>query len=338
LPYREEAVEFASAGGVRLAGTLTLPPGRGPHPAVVLVSGSGPHDRDGAMMGHRPFLVLADHLTRSGVAVLRVDDRGTGGSEGSFADATLEDFADDVLGAVRYLEGRREVARGRIGLAGHSEGAVVAPLAAARPESGVAFVVMLAGTGVPGDSILRLQTDLLMRASGIPPERSARLADAQVRMFGALRRAPDGDEAARRLREAATAFVGEFSEEERRAAALTVEQVEALVRSLLTPALRTLLDHDPAAVLRGLAVPVLALNGGRDLQVPPKENLDAIAAALESGGNRDFSVVELPGLNHLFQSAATGAPHEYARIEETFSPDALRLVSGWIAERFGRAR
>ena len=338
LPYREEEVSFASADAeVRLSGTLTLPAGAGPYPAVVLVSGSGPHDRDGAMMGHRPFLVLADHLTRSGIAVLRVDDRGIGRSTGSFAAGTLEDFAADALAGARFLAARPEVDPARVGLVGHSEGAVVAPMAAARSRGGVAFVVMLAGTGVSGDSILRLQTDLMMRASGISPARSARLAAAQVRMFAAVRDG-SGAQAARRLREAAAEFVGEFSEEERRAAGLTIAQVEGQVRSLMTPALRMLLEHDPAAVLRALRVPVLALNGGRDLQVPPRENLDAIDAALRVGGNPDYAVVELPGLNHLFQTAATGAPQEYALIDETFSPDAMRLVSGWILQRFGGAK
>jgi uncharacterized protein len=337
FPYRTEEVAFASAPGVRLAGTLTLPAGTGPFPAVALVSGSGQQDRDEALLGHRPFAVLADHLTRQGIAVLRYDDRGVGRSTGRFVDATTADFALDAGAAVRFLASRPEVAHARIGVIGHSEGGVIAPMVAvASPE--VAFLVLLAGTGLPGDSILFMQGQLLGRASGLTPEVLERSARGQRRMYAALRAGGDSTALLQRLRQIGTEVVAGMTEEQRRAAQFTPEAMEANIRALTSPWFRYFITYDPRPTLRRVRVPVLALNGSLDLQVPPKENLAAIGAALRAGGNRDVRTIELPGLNHLFQTSTTGAPAEYAVIEETMSPALLNAVSSWILERFGPRR
>ncbi|HEY0151556.1 MAG TPA: alpha/beta fold hydrolase [Longimicrobium sp.] len=328
FPYREEEVSFASVPGVRIAGTLTLPQGRGPFPAAVLITGSGQQDRDESLMGHKPFLVLSDYLTRRGIAVLRMDDRGEGGSTGDFGAATSADFANDVEAAVRFLAARREVARNKIGLIGHSEGGVIAPMVATRSR-GVAYVVMLAGTGIPGDSLLRLQGSAVLRSSGATEEMVRRQGEVQGRIFAAARGARDSADAARRIRAALTP-------EERAASASLPDSIPAPMRPLVGPWFRYFLGYDPRPALRRLTVPTLALNGSLDVQVPPKENLAAIDSALRAAGNRDYRVQELPGLNHLFQTARTGSPSEYATIEETMSPAALEAVASWIVQRFVR--
>jgi hypothetical protein len=328
FPYREEEVSFASVPGVRIAGTLTLPQGRGPFPAAVLITGSGQQDRDESLMGHKPFLVLSDYLTRRGIAVLRMDDRGEGGSTGDFGASTSADFANDVEAAVRFLATRREVARNKIGLIGHSEGGVIAPMVATRSR-GVAYVVMLAGTGIPGDSLLRLQGSAVLRSSGASEEMVRRQGEVQGRIFAAARAGRDSADAARRIRAALTP-------EERAASASLPDSIPAPMRPLVGPWFRYFLGYDPRPALRRLTVPTLALNGSLDVQVPPKENLAAIDSALRAAGNRDYRVQELPGLNHLFQTARTGSPGEYATIEETMSPAALEAVASWIVQRFVR--
>lgn len=337
FPYRQEEVSFGSAAGVRLAGTLTLPAGAGPFPAVVLVSGSGAQDRDEELLGHRPFAVLADHLTRRGIAVLRYDDRGVGRSTGRFVDATSADFADDARAAVLFLRGRSEVAPGKIGIVGHSEGGMIGPMVAVRtPEVG--FLVLLAGPGIPGDSLLMMQARLIAQASGVPAATIERSGRAQARMFAAVRAGGDSAALRARLRRIGSEVISGLTEEERREAQITPAAMEANVQQVSTPWFRYFLTYDPRPTLRRVRVPVLALNGSLDLQVPPKEDLAAIAAALREGGNRDVRTIELPGLNHLFQTTTTGSPAEYATIEETMSPSALNAVSAWILERFGPSR
>ncbi len=290
--------------------------------AVVLLSGSGAQDRDEAVFGHRPFFVLADHLTRRGIAVLRVDDRGVGESEGTMAVATMEDFVTDALSAVSYLVGRSDIDRTRIGLLGHSEGASVAPLAANRSDD-VAFVVLLAGMGMTGRELLELQLVAINRAMGMPESVTEARSTMQKRLLDIATTASNDNAVA----EQARAVLSESG--------LTGDAAEAQVRALLTPWMKFFLSYDPLPALRELRVPVLALNGEKDTQVPPAENLGPTEAALREGGNPDFTVRELQGLNHLFQTAETGSPTEYAQIEETMSPVALEIVADWIAERTG---
>lgn len=320
-PYPYEALEVrfeSSAGGVRLAGTLTLPTGDGPHPAVVLISGSGPQDRDETVFGHRPFLVLSDYLTRHGIAVLRYDDRGVAESTGDIATAVTPDFADDAEGAVRFLLERPEIDRARIGLIGHSEGALVAPIVASR-TSDVGFVVLLAGTGVNGEELLVMQLIAINRALGVSEEITQQRSRLQKELLELLAGAPDDSAAVERAREVLAG------------AGVTGRAADAQVAALQSPWMQYFLTYDPLPALRELEVPVLAMWGEKDRQVPPDGNKPQMDAALAASGSPDVTSVVLPGLNHLFQTADTGATTEYAGIEETFSPAALRQISEWIA-------
>lgn len=336
LPYESVDVRFRNAGAnIELAGTLTLPRGAARVAAVVLISGSGAQDRDESLLGHKPFLVLADHLTRNGIAVLRYDDRGAGQSGGSFAMATSLDFMTDALAAVTYLASRQEIDAAKIGLIGHSEGGMVAPLAATRSDD-VAFIVLLAGTGVAGEEILYAQGEQIARASGAPESAIRKNVEAQRLIFAAVKE-NSGPGAADRVRGIMREQLASLTDAERAAMGLAGDMdaiIQAQTAQVTSPWFRWFLTHDPAPVLEQVDVPVLALNGELDLQVPPDQNLPAIEAALRRGGNDDFTVRRLPGLNHLFQSATTGAPAEYAQIEETFSPAALDLISAWINARF----
>jgi pimeloyl-ACP methyl ester carboxylesterase len=331
-PYSEEEVVVENkAAGVTLAGTLTLPAGAGPHPAVVLITGSGPQDRDEAVMSHRPFLVLADHLTRQGIAVLRCDDRGFGKSTGNFAKATDADFVEDALAAVSYLRTRQEIDPRHIGLVGHSEGGIVAPRAAVKsPE--VAFIVLLAGVGVPMEELLLRQARDLSLVMGMGEERIAKNAALQREIFRIVRSEKDPAEAEKAIREAYREQTASLTDEQRKALGRSDAMADAQVKMVLSPWFRDMLEYDPRPTLSRVKCPVLAINGEKDLQVATKENLPAIAATLAAGGNQSVKTVELPGLNHLFQACQTGAPTEYSQIEETFNPAALKLVSDWIRE------
>jgi uncharacterized protein len=332
LPYRSEEVTVESVPGVRLAGTLTLPQGAGPHPAVLLVTGSGPQDRDESLLGHKPFLVLSDHLTRAGIAVLRVDDRGTGRSTGSFAGAMSDDFARDAEAAVRWLRARPEVADGRVGIVGHSEGGMIAPLVASRSPD-VAFVVLLAGPGIPAADLLVMQGERIAQAGGAPEGVVRRSAELQRLLFAAVAATADSAALDAQVREIATRWRASLTPEEQ--AQIPGQAVDVGLRQVMAPWFRWFLRYDPVPALRATRVPVLALNGALDLQVPADENLAGIEQALRAGGNRDVTVEKLPRLNHLFQTATTGSPSEYGEIEETMSPAVLQRVSAWILERFG---
>lgn len=330
-PYRVEEVSYSNdAAEVTFAGTLTLPQEGGPFPAALLITGSGGQDRDEALFGHKPFHVIADHLTRAGIAVLRVDDRGVGGTTPGkdVKDATTLDFVEDVLCGVTFLASRPEIDSSKIGLIGHSEGGVIAPLAAVRSEE-VAFIVMLAGTGIPGDQLLQQQGRLIGEVSGLEEEELETDLALQKRLFRLLLDDALDDEQLREklavlMRESPSLSEGEEGESE----------IEMAVAQLMTPWIRWFLAYDPAPTLEKVRCPVLALNGTLDLQVPCRENLGAIEAALKKGKNSDYTIKELVLLNHLFQHAKTGAPSEYGKIEETFATEALELMSNWINERF----
>jgi uncharacterized protein len=300
----------------------------------VLLTGSGAHDRDESLMGHRPFLVLADHLTRNGVAVLRCDDRGVGGSTGDKMASTTEDFADDALAAVAFLKGRPEIDPKKIGLIGHSEGGIVAPLAASKSDD-VAFVVLVAGTGLPGEEILYRQGELILKAEKADEKTVARQREMQEKMFAVLKAAKDDKAAVAGLEEVFMAEEAKLTDEEKKEAEKNKGVLAAQTKLMLTPWFRFFLSYDPAPALKKVKCPVLALGGERDLQVPAKPDLEAIEKALKEGGNKDVTVKELPKLNHLFQTCETGALSEYAKIEETFAPAALEEISGWIGKRFG---
>ncbi len=335
FPYSTEEVAYDSkAPGVRIAGTLTIPPGPGPFPGVLLITGSGPQDRDESLLGHKPFLVLADALTRRGAAVLRVDDRGTARSTGDFASGTTFDFADDAQAGFNYLKGRKEIAPGKVGLVGHSEGGLIAPIVAARtPEVG--FIVLLAGPGLPGGDILLAQQELILKASGVPEDKIKESTAILTRMIAILKDTPDPKAAEAKLKAANVEAMARLPEAERKAMAESDPNGTAIAR-LTTPWFRTFITYDPRPTLGKVRCPVLALNGELDLQVPCKDNLEAIRQAIISGGNARLTARALPKLNHLFQYCKTGAPSEYAEIEETFTPEALKIIGDWVIDQAGQ--
>ncbi|HTA18229.1 MAG TPA: alpha/beta fold hydrolase [Polyangia bacterium] len=325
LPYVEVPLVVASGPGVALACTLTEPRGAGPFAAVYLATGSGPQDRDETLAGHKPFLVLSDALTRRGIAVLRCDDRGVGASTGVFAAATTLDFAADALAAVAALRARPEISAAHVGVVGHSEGATVAAIAAAR-SSDVAFVVLLAGPGLPGAEIEDLQRAWAERQAGV----SAReIADVKAKWdlaYAIVAAEPDDAAATKRLRALHDGLPAAD-----RAQLAQAGGFDAQVAAMLSPWHRAFLTLDPRAFLVQVRVPVLALDGERDVQVEPDANLPELRKALAR--DADVTVRELPGLNHLFQTAKTGATFEYADIDETMSATVLTLVADWIARR-----
>jgi fermentation-respiration switch protein FrsA (DUF1100 family) len=332
-PYLEEEVIYENReAGIKLAGTLTLPSEQGSFPAVLLITGSGPQDRNEAIAGHRPFLVLADYLTRQGIAVLRVDDRGVGRSTGDFSKATSEDFASDVLAGIEYLKTRREINPKKIGLIGHSEGGIIAPMVAVKSPD-VAFIVLMAGTGLTGEEILYLQSGLIARARGVSEEDIVKSRQLNEKIFSVIKEEGSKEEIEEKLRPVFMVEWGKLSEEEKSRIGNPEDYLKAQLQSLLSPWFRFFLTYDPRPTLSQVKCPVLAINGEKDLQVPPKENLSAIKEALQTGGNENFTIKELPGLNHLFQTAQTGVPAEYAKIEETISPEVLKIIGDWILEQ-----
>lgn len=330
FPYATTDVTVESVPGVRLAGTLIMPPGRGPFPAVVFVTGSGPQDRDEALMGHRPFLVIADYLARHGIASLRYDDRGVAKSTGSFDKATSADFSQDAEAAVHYLMHVKGIASNHVGIIGHSEGGLIGPMVAARSRD-VAFLVLMSGPGVPGDSVLLLQGRLIAIAMGTPPEAAEKATTTQRLLVEAVAQSRDSVDAVVRLAAAKDSILASVPNDRRAAAEQQIDQGTA---QLVSPWFRYFVRYDPRPALRRVHVPVLALGGSLDLQVPARENLAAIDTALRAGGNRDYKVEELPKLNHLFQTATTGAPTEYATIDETVAPAALDAIATWINAHF----
>lgn len=325
--YLEEEVTFDSkAKDVKLAATFTKPKGDGPYPAVALITGSGPQNRDEELLGHKPFLVIADYLTRKGIAVLRYDDRGIGKSTGNFSTSTSKDFADDAAGAVAYLRTRKDV--GKIGLMGHSEGGMIAPMVAAE-NSEVGFIVLLAGPGTPCDELLIDQGQLIVKAMGGDEKSLERQLKLQKKLIGLAKEGADET----KLKAAVKELEKELTDDEKKELAKVQALAEAQVSRLATPWFHYFLNFDPRPVLEKVKCPVLAINGEKDLQVPCKANLEAIEKALKAGGNKDVTTKEFPGLNHLFQPTKTGLPTEYGKIETTFAPEALEMIGEWISKR-----
>lgn len=324
LPYRTDDLAFAnpSAAGVKLSATLTLPKGPGPFPAVLLIAGSGPQTRDENLLGHKVFLVLADCLTRQGLAVLRYDKRGIGRSSGDASAATTADFASDAAAAVAYLRSRPDVDPRRVGLIGHSEGGEIAPMVAAKDPS-LAFIVMMAGPGVPGRELIPEQGRRIALANGASPAEADRLSALERLAVDAVAGAKTSSEAKVKVRAVLDGADPKPSP----------QVADAAMQMAALDWMRFFLAYDPAPALREVQVPVLALNGSLDVQVPPSQNLPPIRAALAA--DRDVTVIEMPGLNHLFQHAATGSPAEYGGIEQTLAPELLQTLSDWIGRHVG---
>ena len=316
-PYYSEDITFENKkDGITLAGTLTLPQKEGNFPVVVLISGSGPQNRDEELLDHKPFLVISDYLTRNGIAVLRYDDRGTAFSKGKYAGATTLDFSTDTQAAVDYLLTRKEIIKTKIGLIGHSEGGVIAPMVATNSKA-VSFIVLLAGVGIKGGELLLLQQELVARVAGVS-EREIQKTKIENK-------------------KTATDLTDYFNKKTAENPDIKIPEgmsKDAFVKMKVDQYTNTWMNYfiklDPTIALKKVKCPVLALNGSKDLQVPAKENLAAIKNALTKSGNTKVTAIELPNLNHLFQECKTGSPDEYKEIEQTFSPIALEAMLNWI--------
>ncbi len=322
VPYVEENVSYSNpaAPGVVLAGTFTKPRSGGPFPTVLLITGAGPQDRNETISSHKPFLVLADYLTRRGIAVLRVDDRGTAQSTGNFDTATTLDFRSDAEAGVQYLLSRHDVDSHHLGLIGHGEGAIVAAMVAVKMPQ-ISFIVLLAGTAVPGEQVLLAQTEQAEAAAGISEDQ----IDADGRIGRVLYNMVRAGKSESELREALFTAPPEYKP--------FIERWQRQLHHLESPWLRFFLSYDPASALEKVECPVLAVDGEKDMNVVADQNIPAMKAALKRAHNRDVTVRVLPGLNYMFQTAKSGFGSEYQTIAETMSPRALDLIGSWIEKR-----
>ncbi|KAB2871904.1 MAG: alpha/beta hydrolase [Bacteroidales bacterium] len=327
--YHSEEVNFInSKENLVLAGTLSLPKKDGYFPAVILISGSGPQNRNEEVFGHKPFLVLADYLTRNGIAVLRFDDRGVGKSTGDFSKATTANFATDVEAALDYLLSRKEINSKKIGLIGHSEGGIIAPMVAVNSKN-VSFIVLMAGTGINGAELLLMQQELIGKASGASDVdlQKTKLINQQV--FDRVLKISDNDKLKVELTDYLKKVISE-NPEMNDGKTSESEIIEKQFKQILNPWMLYFLRHNPADVLEKVSCPVLAINGEKDLQVPADVNLNAIKNALDKAQNKIVTIKKFPNLNHLFQESTTGSPSEYGTIEQTISPVVLVEIGNWI--------
>ena len=331
-PYYSEDVTFVNAkDSITLAGTLTLPNKTGKFPVVVLITGSGPQNRDEELMGHKPFLILSDYLTRNGIGVLRYDDRGTFASKGDFAKATTFDFATDVESAVKYLKTRKEIDIKHIGLIGHSEGGIIAPIVAVNCKD-VSFIVLMAGTAIPGSELLLLQQDLIGRGMGMKEDELKTASELNSHIYKMVDEIQNTDTLKLKVTSYLLKASKELPELNIPKGSTVNDFIELQLKQLMSPWMLNFIRYNPAPMLEKVKCPVLAINGSKDLQVPASVNLPAIENALKKGGNKKFTIKELADLNHLFQECKTGLPKEYAEIEQTMSPIALETMTNWIKE------
>ncbi len=329
FPYMCEDVSCINEkAGIRLAGTLTIPKSDHKVPCAILITGSGQQRRDEDVAGHKPFLVIADYLSRNGIAVLRLDDRGTGGSTGNFDRATTGDFAGDIMAATGYLKKRGEIDGNRIGLIGHSEGASVGAIVASESQS-AAFLITLSGPCSNFEDIVISQILDQLRL-GNTPENDIELQKIwRKRIYGIISEPTDSATAGRNLWKAYYSL----TEDEKKRIGWPEGRMKATIPVILNPWWRFEMALDIKSIYKNIQCPVLALYGSKDTQVNPGENSSEVDKSLKEGGNKEFTVRILPGLNHLFQTAGTGSEYEYAQIEETISPAVLTLIGSWINSR-----
>ena len=323
IKYLSEDVSFINPKArIKLAGTLTKPKGKGPFPAVILVSGSGPQDRNEDMLGHKPFLIIADYLTNNGIAVLRFDDRGVGKSEGDFNNATSADFATDVEAGIKFLKLQKGIDVKNVGIIGHSEGGIIAPLVASK-DSTINFIVLLAGPGIFIRDLMLTQMSDVMKSQKDSDSLVTAQTETNRKAFEILLNTPDNFDAKNKLMKLYQASDTSATENEIRQA----------VNQMTNPWFRYFISYNPQISLEQTKCRVLAINGDKDLQVDSKANLNGIETALKAGGNKDFKIVEMPNMNHLFQTTTNGSIAEYGQLEETFSPKVLELMKDWILRK-----
>ncbi len=316
--YHIEEVTFVNEKeGNKLVGTLTIPKGEGPFPAMVLVSGSGQQDRDEELMNHRPFWVIADYCALHGIAVLRYDDRGVGGSEGEVKNATSMDFSYDAEAAFDYLRNRKEIDASKVGILGHSEGGVINFMVSARrPE--VAFLVSLAGPSVNGIEVLKEQQKAILRASGMTDEAVQFNSNTNAQMFDIIEASSSREEADSLLRQLLKGW------------GYNEELTEQTVSQMASPWMYYFLKYDPTEAIVKTNCPALLLNGSKDLQVIASQNLSGYEKIIAEHGKTNLTLHELPNLNHLFQHCETGSPNEYFEIDETISPEVLEMIVAFV--------
>jgi hypothetical protein len=329
FPYTSQEVTFTNNNfKINLAGTLTIPAGNGPFKAVIMITGSGAQNRNEELMGHKPFLVIADYLSRNGIAVLRYDDRGVGGSQGKYSEATSADLATDAEAAFEFLKTNPKINNKEIGLIGHSEGGLIAPIIASSNHE-IGFIVSLAGSGVTGQQIIIRQQQDIGKLSGEKESSIREATEINKKLYAVLRKEKDNNKAEIKI----LAIYREILEKKKTPKEDIDKDVSQLKQRFGANSytwFRYFITTDPSAYWKKVECPVLALNGEKDLQVAANENLPAIEKALKSGGNKSFRILKLPELNHLFQHCSTGLPTEYGKIEETFSTEALKIISDWI--------
>ncbi|MBA3816932.1 MAG: alpha/beta fold hydrolase [Parachlamydiaceae bacterium] len=334
--YHEKEVIFLNKiDNVQLSGTLTLPNTDGPYPAVILLHGSAPLDRDASMFGHKLFLVWADHLTRQGIAVLRFDKRSAGKSTGNYNASTLEDFANDALAGLEYLETQKDINPDNIGLVGHSEGGMTALLTATKSKS-VSFIVLMACPCVNWEELVLAQELAFQRVDGVPKETMIIIQKLRQGVFNILKNEENRERAEIELREFLTQTLSNLSPSERQVAETYYGPLENQVHFFNSAWFRYNFAYDPAITLKKIQVPLLALNGELDLVVSPNLNLNRIEKTLKELGHQDHEIIELLNLNHAFQTCKTGSVTECEKIEETTAPEALKKISEWILEKTDR--
>jgi pimeloyl-ACP methyl ester carboxylesterase len=335
FPYKAEEVSFPQIrDGFTLGGMLTLPEGKGPFPAVVMITGSGSQNRDEEIFGHKPFWVIADHLSRSGIAVLRCDDRGVAASGGVAAGATTADFAIDARSAVDYLLKKKEIDPTRLGLVGHSEGGLIAFMLGSE-HSDISFIISLAGPGVDGKTILLEQSEYISRLSGVGESVVEDNRIVMDKVYNLMINNETHNTWEEEVIEYTSSYYSNGS-----AAQYSEEDIDQIQRNLLAsipePAyawMRYFVMSDPTSYFTSITCPVLALNGEKDCQVLAENNINAIKMGLRASGNKQVTTMILPGLNHLFQNCETGLLNEYGTIEETFDQKTLEIMSEWIRQQ-----
>lgn len=334
--FKEEEIKFSN-GDITFAGTLTLPLKEGKHPAAILITGSGPQNRDENILGFKIFKIIAEHLSANGIAVLRYDDRGVAESTGKSVDeSTSEEFAEDVSAAMEFLRKRNDINPEQIGLIGHSEGGIVAPLTASK-RTDVAFIVSIAGTGVNGAEIILEQTKLISLANG---EDSARVNkdydETKVALYMIVNGA-SGEDLKSLIKKSAEEQFDNLGETEKSKitdkSEWVNEKTDNAYKTLTSTWMKYFLKHDPAETWKKITCPVLALFGGLDLQVSVLQNEEPVRLALTEAGNKDFEIKVFPKANHLFQEAKTGSTSEYSVLKKEFIDGFLDYILDWISKR-----